>query len=1534
MNTKQLSGVLADRISCARSRQCNVASRLMVLLVLAALPTCTAKGQTSPVVTAQIINQRLQKLFLEIDSLHEVQSDASMANRLKKDLLVLNGLDVPIKQMRDGVGDQRLKREAVRYRAMAWLHGWAVFGRLVMETGDPGGSSELRLALTNLMDSQSALTLLLNCYREIQEADNTAEPLQDILSSDADFVIFSSLNDLWEGDRPPGFPHAHYIPAAANIVGQPDDTSLRRHLFSLWALVNLQLDTWQNLQFEKSSAAEFAELDKISRAQTVKNQRTLLGNTMQLAALIGWLSDLQNNPNLSALDGPNSSRPASEFKLRIEKITLFLKFREQNAEPKEFAKLIEDLASVLKQNDGGKDPRQVIQTLVQAATPLTSEGIASDVLYDAAIWLRYVLTLSYQTRGAAIVSAGDDSLEAIWQKYKLPGSVQLSVPGRPPSASLSTKNYNRPAFIRWNAWPQAGSCDDVIGGLFTSTYGYLAFNTYLVSMEKARFISFSDSSERKTYASDLAKRIAGLRNIEEQTLSPYFVLGAGTEGRNDLYEPIALTSQTGSMSRAFRMTATTEEQNRLVGDLSAVRTTIKTELGFNDAMERIYQQDAPQAVARSLQFLGGTTTFSSFNPYVLPSKTFKEYQRALKNSIESLQKGLDVTEADAERRDIFKERQTGYKQAKLQFEAARLGRRVAVQATALSEEYAKVAAIDAQAEELSKKIAALESRAYKSKEEAEAARLEYATRMRDLAAARVEALIAASADAGKMVDSAVRELKELQPQLRASAREIKSQRDHQATIGIINTVITVVGAALAPFTGGASLAIALVVRQGIATYDKIKTTDWSKLPEAIAVSAQVVGMVSQYTTFDPSKVTPQELQSALATCNMYLKSANTTLQSLSQPAQELIKSVQNLPEKDSIVRFASAIASGYPLSLGPEKNTLQLAIDGRALHLKDEKLQLGLAAILDSGGMIVNDFRARTEILSQLPGLDGAALKGKLKDSLDLVIRPMPDELLRSAGLQDKTLQLEQARKQLGEQIDKLDDESTRVFANALASGLVFVKDTATAKVVGIQGAVNAEVEKYNDRMQRFADNVQKGALKELAANIESVRAGINNSSQQLVASHDDAGLIDYAERQLPQKMDAMRDELVKLKQKIEEAQDLLEDEKTKVTIASYDADAARYFSRAAEIKGEQATLLARKAGIASDIAQLQILQSMTELQQQDLVFQSSFEALQIARSSLERTYQACLTHGFDPLATEEEARIHDVSDAISLRRLVSLLGSSSQIGIDAVASNIGGELQWIRLLHLSSLKPDKRTALDWYLATAKALHSGDRERLEGIAKELDNLYAFAEQVPSSIRVWQDVYTDIGESEVLWFDQMTPADRDSILRGFPGQTFVNPVAVIRVSFTLDRSKNSKLIHVPPMSSGPASYYMVLNEARMIRKPTGKDQVVNTTLLTFKVVPTNNPSGNPTDLIGGLPNGLNESQVLDSLDDAQWLQKVSDTLGAWQSLKLNGAVGSWTVFLFSSVDLKALKPAELLEFRKTLKLTLKLPYLEVPRGGVN
>lgn len=1489
------------------------------------IPTLMA-AQQGPTSAAYEINSHLRDAYGRIAS-NSQTSDAQLdqiSGDLNKNLDRLQALDASIEGLGAGTGDDQLRRSAYRYRALAWLHGWAILSHLALDSSKANIKPESRRAFV-VLDSEgtrkSTLSLLLSIYHQIQLHEGSDNPLQHILQDGTDLVYLLSYRESWRTDRPTGITHPYYVPSSADLFGKPSDAPLLdRNVLSLWGLINLQIDTWHLFEIEPVQAESIAQIKHGPLVVIRPDQSVgwIESNNLVLTSLVEWSDQLQHNSNLAAF-GVRSEL----LKQRLYRIQRFLEARQELSNSETLRSVLHKLADCRLQPNC--DPRSIIGNLIESASPLSAESNQEESLYDAAIWLRYVLLASYQSEGSWI-SAGagaDNSLEKIWIRYKLPGEFSLAHLGRPPA--ITTPAGVLP-FLRWNAWPVPGTSSAVLADLTAATYAYLLFDQDRWEHEKSRFSTATQIVDTRQYGDWVEKSISDLTQNANLTLSSYFLPAAmGTSP-----QPAQLIGLKGSLALPFRATSNAVEQKRMAYDLSLIHSQVGEEIRVNRLILTAYRTGDPRALADYLRTMNGISPLSNWNLYSLPEYPFERYAQQLRDSAAELAALSSQATADDDLRQLFHQRQTSYEEARDEFEGARLGSRVASQAHLLSETFSKIAQLDAKAAELELSVQALQYKGNVSQEQARALSLKYAIQQRELAEAKVEALLAASQQATELVNQATKELDGVKASLLSTADTIHHKKEEERNRSLINTVITVVGVALAPFTSGASMAIAAQVNQVVNLIDQVKHTNWSNFDQAIATVNNISAQASQTVSLAVKYAGP-DVQSGLKDVQTFLISGNESIQRYSQQARTIYTAITNLPQQQDVLRFASAIASGIPISYDPDHQTIKLELDGSGLVPATAALQSNLGALIDSGAIMVNDTRTRLEQLGNLPGLVGADLQTALKSAIDSTFRPPRPDLLKGIDFDSAYKNFSEAKKTLITSVDQLSQDESKMLAEALASGAVFVKDTSN-KVTAIQSQIGPDLQKFQSRLKAYQSDIAQSAVQNVIQGIQKTRDEINSAAQKYVDQNDDDGLANYATSQLPQKVTTLQDQLNLLKNKVQEAQGELEDKKTQVSIASYDSDAAQYFVQAGKQKVEETGVLVQRGQLAQEAALADIERSKLVVAQQDAVTRASAKGVEVAAESLRRAYFQCLARGFDPLAGDKA-----VSDATSLASNfdgTSLLGVVtganhgksarsdliSQREADAVASMI----QWITALGLTPSSGAKKSpfsyALDQYAGLVEFEKKHDWAAVEHMGKDLTD--KFEQEAGDVLDVQEAAAEKLGKADVIWFDDMKPAEKDYWARGITNPDLgKHLLGAFIFEFSIDDVPEEKLVYVPGGQRRKFSYYMSPKDTVV----STDSSVVNTSHLTFVLFPPQNAFVNPEQAVGTFPVGAPIESQFSSLSEAEWLRDIRTSLIKWRKLSLTGAIGSWKVLFGSSTDLSADQKKA---FRDGLNLSVRIPYLKV------
>src|SRR5262249_31762977 len=135
-------------------------------------------------------------------------------------------------------------------------------------------------------------------------------------------------------------------------------------------------------------------------------------------------------------------------------------------------------------------------------------------------------------------------------------------------------------------------------------------------------------------------------------------------------------------------------------------------------------------------------------------------------------------------------------------------------------------------------------------------------------------------------------------------------------LGILKAVINVVGVALAPFTGGTSMAVAQAATTAINIYDRVSKLDFSDLGKAAAQIALVGQDLNAFSdrTVNKLGIGGEAAKSALADVKGWIKGAETDLNRLGEKARPLLDGLKKLGQSE-VGQFLSVLASDIPVSV-------------------------------------------------------------------------------------------------------------------------------------------------------------------------------------------------------------------------------------------------------------------------------------------------------------------------------------------------------------------------------------------------------------------------------------------------------------------------------------------------------------------------------------------------------------------------------------------------------------------------------------------
>lgn len=1432
-------------------------------------------------VKATALNDRSKTLYGGAHSADYADALDSLTS-LSKDMAAFDAvLDPPPK---DDV-ERDVFSDAVQRRAAAWLHAWATLSVLVARTD---AQASRRAALVALDASAShALPLLLETYAQIVARAGTREPLRAYLADSAFIFDLLAYRFPWHpGERPPDISHTHYIPSHVDLAGDPHSpTALQRDLLSVHGVLNFQLDHLHHLELDTTGAA--------------------IANQMVLEPLVEWIRALSAQRGLDALvdDVPR-------LRGRVERMADFLEVRARLAAPGELARLADRIAAA---HGAAHELPKDLLTLASAAGQDADER-----LWHAAIWLRYLVLLSF--RGMAIYAihppAGNCGFMELVRRLHQPDALDAS----------NSTDAPQGAFLRWDQPPAAGHLDRVLWNAVDAALNTIGQGDHRRQIEDyRRAVALGHAADAALI--DAPKPFAAIA----ERLAPYF--GASNE-------PVMLT--TGRLADAFRRTSTSAEQSRTLADLSHLRGRAHADQRSLQAMSLAYKDGRAEALGAA--FSSGCSPFalSSWSLHSLPTRTFSELQRTYQDVHTRLSHHADET-ANAERlRDLVAKRQAHYDALVERVAAARLGR-------GLADLYARVAHLRAKQTEIQRKAADLEARmaelvrtAAHQTSNARARQLAIASRQADLAAAQVDAIVALSGHLEEIAQQASEQLDDLKAQALDLAGRIRDERNRSDFLKIVHAFVSIAGFVLAPFTGGASLGVSQLVNKGIDLVDKISTIDWHHLGSAVAQFASDVSDLGSAVSLGLGKLGAKD--------PAILKSAQNVLRGVDTAAGEVNPVLAAIRHKDpaSIARLGSAIASGFPLRVDSAGRT-SLDTRGGQVALTGElgALVEPLREFLTSGGVIAADAASRAGALADAIGQEGNDLRNALQAAVRKVLLPIGDpQTLHQFG-SGAAAKVQAAVTRVVDALETMPEEAVRSFASLLSSGGLPVL-TAGQQVVVLCRAAVTQGPDLAARLNRYEKAIEENIGHQVTDDLERVCKEASDRLAAIMNGPDDGKdkkLENFARNGIPQEVDSARQVIQQIHQQLQKAKDQLTDSQDAREIASYDASAADALARRADLDAAHAAMAVQNSTIGESIGHDELVAAGYDVDRADATLRGENIELDLAAAELRRAYVECARLGVDPRDPSDIA-IADDSGA----RLADVLSPQPDPAVQAtiveMASAAVGMLQWFEFLGMPPGGDTERER--WYreLLSAAIADAPDTQIAKTVdGNDLQNLASPTLQVgfehgntcalSDSDRIrW---YATLGRGEQLrWLSRIPRAVRDKVDREHMQLLAFFRLLVSPTSPPTEQARHFFDVRTRGVEPGWLRYANVADSVLVSSATPGTNP--GTASLCFLLFPPEHSRPHP-----GLPIEQRADKAEQSSPAGYWRQ-VSDSLDEYQEGKdvrdritqgleqlgptLVGIYGEWTGCLLSR---DALDQAAQDALRSHLSIRLYLAELTVNRS---
>lgn len=1151
---------------------------------------------------------------------------------------------------RDPTGSR--KSDIQSRRAAAWLHLWAVYHDLIqrgINYNSPGGSTKLLSAGTD-----QPLALLLATYNQIAlRATRPSYPLQ--LAMEERKLGFFSKH--W----PQNDHQQSKIPTSAELVGLPNDrfgkpSATSYNGLTLFKLLNLQLD---RLFADGGESSEHVR---------------------------SWLQDLRGTRVLASAflaDSGANAMGGSAFDAVLDRYAHYVSFRQDYATDTSLAKLIKEVKESLAKSGPISNPPG-FQKLLDAAKPVLVNGKPQH-LVEAQVWIRYLLLLALvedQSANLRLYSAAPGILADQWKRLGLAESYD--------GFEGCLKTDDSGMFSRWDQNPACETASAAASDLSALTYNYIKFVGAKESMAKQQF-----ESAYSTDTSATSRHVEALRSALEQLDMASKNFAFTWEGTtSDALRPRAPVVKGGSA----------EECTRMEGDLAAIidvingtRRVHRLQIDLNTIAKG---EGAAALTGHALSEMRGHPLLSR-SPYAMPNKTFNQYKDDLGHALNRLKDTMDDAEQRHQRQllvDNYNNKQEALRASRHEQLAYELGTRVSKLGIAYAEKLSTMAKLGVEAELLGVEFSEAMKLAGEDEKKRAKLRLEYSTRVRDLAAARLDALEQAAIQAEKIAEVAIQDLEGAKGSIKAAITQIKDRQEAAArrqSLEVAKAVVNVVLAVAAPFTGGASLAYAQTATRMIELADQISTgqpIDVGNALEVLAsVSPEVANVKARVENWGNNLT-----RDVLKTGQRYLagaKQLENSLKDLDKAARDkfqretalLTASLKAVPKYAERVVLASAMASGFPLQVKSDASGTSLGLDqGAAVKLTTElKIVSALNELHAAGGILRNDLEFRSKQVGELGAL------------IDAAITDLPDDLRQEVtgrlDARDAKRRLDAAAAGLKAALETAPAEAEK-FSLALQQGLLIVPTAdgilaIDRKITAETAAINQKMLAFQGRLQREGKQAGTAAIKSLLENMQNISAVLSADITRATQEENIGVLNDLLDDKSRNGVDARIDDVRKavedLSNEIQQAKGVLDDRQDEATIASYESSAAESVARAAEARLKQSMKRVEMAKAGEEAQDLFVEQMRAKSQMSEELLLAGEARLSIASREAVTAARACWTHGIDCENPQPDVTRPQGIPAASARAWIVEynMAGHAKTGVVEAADALVGMIQWVRLL-------------------------------------------------------------------------------------------------------------------------------------------------------------------------------------------------------------------------------------------------------------
>lgn len=1352
-------------------------------------------------------------------------------NRFNNILQRLESLQAEINDIGGGETGDEIVRNAKIFRAIAWIHGWATFSQLTFKSSQLKATPELREKLISLGDSPSSLQLLIKIHEQISASENNVvNPLRTVLKDDPGFIVYLGYREKWlPGEDKSGITHAYYIPSSIDLLGSANDSikvdTGRRHILSLWALANLQLDTWHSIPVDPTMGI-YPGSSKYAENYNFQN-------------LIEWLRKLKNfGYGYIGNDIQNS-----KFRTKIGKIANFLSWRQTYSDESNLATFIDNIDT---RNTNGK-LAESLGELLDAAKPTDNE-----YLYPAAFWVRYVYLLSIDNpRRALSTEEQVQGFLGIWKGLEL--------------GDLITDRKNeakKNGFLRWNSMPPNGDCSALVSDLTNVSWKLLEFERKVKALEKNRFETIAKSSfvgqntlqqanDLASYTFQLEKLLSELRIAYGKYISVYYDSGeniAKFSGKRAYFQigstkPSEITGKFvevketggktstkfigGKLDENFRTSAIETEQDRLLDDLTATNAEIKNDISVFGFIKEVYSGKDPKQIASSLQNISEINPFLEKSIYQLPTKSISAYKESLDESIKQLKNELNIDRAKKDLVASYKSKKDRLAAARLRYAAAKIGEKMAKKAVEISETFQKIADLEAEIGDLESEIAKLEKDGWDSSLEASNRKLADVERLRDLAAARVDALGTAIEQASTILVEQEKDLGQLANDFKKAADEGKARKESKGFFNALRTIVSVVGVALSPFFGPASIGVAQMINTGISTYEQLRNVNWNNKGEAIQAIGNVANSLGQAIDTGVSTFGGAEAKQKLAQIKDFIATAKSDINQVSGEVQNILKYIGNL-EKNAASNIASALANGYTIKVG-DNGKINIILGEKKVVFSDPGFKNSLKEFISNGGTFLNDLKARNgDLLPELGKIGDDKLRQKLKEVVIEITKQLPPELFnkwKALGVDAKKEAEKKYLESLNKLKEKIDDPSTltsdlRLMAQSLSGGwLIVTDDGAGIDVSAVQPPFDKEALQFKLRLESLKNNIINGTLKKLTDSFIARRDKILKRAEDINKTDDPQDLEKLA-NELPATLNETKVEINGIQEELIKAEGELTEAKGKVEIAYYETEAIKKFREASEKRLIKADKNVQMLVLEKRRALLMFEKDTWGLEQSNLVVQAALAELNAAEVDFQRTYETCLNFGFDPLF--KDPNDIDLSPLPSSRIRTFWMGyendnSFLRVSLARIASDFIGLLQWYSMVSNPNDKEtdEEPSSATIFASLAKQLSFESPENIRNSFEKIEPIIikAYKKKAEKRLSVFAGEDKTDKLAKIKWVGEMSERQKLIFWESRRIPTEMRPYIIGYINFRFEADSGHDPLNLMYYSAGPDndSHYADLNE---------------------------------------------------------------------------------------------------------------------------